>query len=120
MRITLSITLVALALLFFALAPAVAQEGPDENESNDTMNTADSIDGLTIDGEIGRQGDQDDWFVLQGQEGYNPTFTLTYNVDDCDVDMEVYSDDEVIGSLTSTGSPDSGEFEVPGTCYLHV
>jgi len=124
MRITLSITLVALALLFFALAPAVAQEGPDENESNDTWDLADSISGLTIDGEIGRHGDSDDWYVLEGQEGYSPTITLTYDTDECDVDMEVYSgggrDSDFVGSLTSTDSPDGDTFDIPDTCYLHV
>jgi len=38
---TFSITIGCILLLLFALAPAMAQEGPDEWESNDTMDLAD-------------------------------------------------------------------------------
>ena len=122
MKIALSTTIVCLVLLLFALMPAAAQEGPDEQESNNTLRTADSISGLTIDGEVGRRGDTDDWFVLEGQEGTNPTITLTYDDQACDIDLEVYSGDEnnMVGSLTGTDSPDSDTFDVPSTCYLHV
>ncbi len=117
---TLSIMLGILVLLTLAIVPALAQEGPDEWESNDEMDLADSIDGFVIEGEIGRHGDEDDWFVLEGQEGYHPRITLYYDEDRCDIDLEVYSGDEYVGSLTSTDSPDSGEFDVPDTCYIHV
>jgi len=120
MKTAFSITLTFLVLLLFALVPAIAQEGPDEWESNDTMDLADSIDGYVIDGEIGRHNDDDDWFMLEGQEGYTPTITLYYDDYDCDIDLEVYSDDDYVGGLTSVSSPDSGEFDIPGTCYIHV
>jgi hypothetical protein len=120
MRKTLSITVAGLILLLFALAPALAQEGPDEVESNDTMSLADSIDGYTIEGEIGRHGDEDDWFRLEGQEGYHPIITLYYDDDECDIDLEVYSGEDFVGSLTSTTSPDSDQFDVPDDCYIHV
>jgi len=107
-------------LVLFAIAPAFAQEGPDEWESNDEMRLADSIDTLYIQGEIGRQSDNDDWFILEGQEGTDPYITLYYDDSRCDIDMEIYSDDEYVGSLTSSSSPDGDEFYVPGTCYLHV
>jgi hypothetical protein len=120
MKIALSALSVCLVLALFALIPAFAQEGPDENESNDTMRTADSIDGFTIDGEVGRHNDDEDWYVLEGQEGTNPYFTLTFDDDECDIDMDVYSDEDLVGSLTGTTSPDSDSFDVPGTCYLRV
>jgi hypothetical protein len=122
MKIALSTTLACLVLLLFALMPAAAQEGPDEQESNDTIGTADSIDGLTIEGEVGGRNDDSDWFVLEGQEGTNPTITLTYDDQECDIDLEVYSGDEdnMVGSLTGTDSPDEDTFEIPSTCYIHV
>jgi hypothetical protein len=120
MRTVLSAMIGILILFLFTLAPAVAQEGPDEQEPNDTMQQADSIDGFTIDGEVGRRTDQEDWYKLEGQEGTNPTITLTYDADECDIDLDVYSDDELVGSLTGTEDEDSDEFDVPGTCYLHV
>ena len=120
MKTTLSITLAVLALLLFAMVPAIAQEGPDENEPNDEQRNADPIDGFTIEGEIGRRGDTDDWFVLDGQEGYNPTITLYYDDSECDIDLDVLSDDEVVSGLYDTTSPDSDDFDIPDTCYLHV
>ncbi len=120
MRNAFPAILAVMLLLLFAIAPAVAQEGPDEVEPNDDWELADSIDGLYIEGEIGARGDDDDWFVLEGQEGYNPTFTLWYDDDDCDIDVEIWSDDEIVGSLTSTSSPDSITVDVPGECWLHV
>jgi len=117
---TFSITLTFLIFLLLALVPVLAQEGPDEVEPNDSRALADSIDGLTIDGEIGRHEDEDDWFVLEGQEGYNPRITLIYDVEECDIDLEVFSDEDLVGSLTSTDSPDRDTFDVAGVCYLHV
>jgi hypothetical protein len=93
-------------------------EGPDEVEPNDDENAADSIDNLTIDGYA--CSDDVDWFVLEGQEGRNPYITLSYDEDECDIDLEVYSDDEFIGSLTSTSSPDEDEFRIPGECWIKV
>lgn len=125
MKISFSITIAAIALLLFTLAPAVAQEGPDEWEPNDDWRDATEITGLFIEGEIGRRGDEDDWFVLvDGQEGYLPYITIWYDDDDCDIDMEIYSgsgrDRDLVGSLSSIYSPDGDEFEVDDTCYLRV
>jgi hypothetical protein len=120
MKIAFSTTLVCLMLLLFALIPALAQEGPDENEPNNTRGHATSIDGLTIDGEVGRGDDDVDWYKLESQEGYNPTITLTYNDSRCDIDLDVYSDRDLVASLTGTDSPDSDSFDIPGTCYLKV
>ena len=120
MKIAFSTTLVCLMLLLFALIPALAQEGPDEDEPNNTRGHATSIDGLTIDGEVGRGDDDVDWYKLEGQEGYNPTITLTYDDSRCDIDLDVYNDRDLVASLTGTDSPDEDEFDIPGTCYLKV
>ncbi len=118
-RILLS-TLVSIVFLLLAIAPATAQEGPDEWEPNDEMDLADTIGEMVIEGEIGRRGDDDDWFVLDGQEGIYPRITLWYDDTDCDIDLEVFSDDELVGSLTGVSSPDTDTFHVPGVCYIHV
>ena len=93
-------------------------EGPDEVESNDTKSLADSISYFSIDG-YACSGD-DDWFVLTGQEGTYPTITLYYDDGYCDIDMEIYSGSDYVGSLTSTSSPDWDNFNIPSTCYIHV
>jgi hypothetical protein len=119
MRIFLSIISMAFLLVIFAMAPAIAREGPDENEPNDTMAQADSIDGLTIEGKIDER-DHDDWYVLEGQEGTNPTFTLTFDEDNLEIDWEIYSGEEVVATMSDWGSPESTTVEVPSTCYIHV
>ncbi|MCX6646448.1 MAG: PKD domain-containing protein, partial [bacterium] len=91
-------------------------EGLDESEPNETSVDADSIGDLDIEG-FACTGELD-WFVLQGQQGTNPTITLTYDSASYDIDLYIYSDTTLVGSLTNTGSPDSGTFSVPGVCYL--
>jgi hypothetical protein len=127
MRIAFSIALIAIALLFMALVPALALDGQngdtfieDQLTDNRSMDSADIVDGFHINGEIGPHGDHDDWYLLQGQEGSNPTFTLTYNFDECDIDMNIYDGDQIVGALISPDSPDSGTYDMNGTCYLHV
>ncbi|MCK4720483.1 hypothetical protein KAU08_07480, partial [bacterium] len=125
MKISFSITIAAIALLLFTIAPAVAQEGPDEWEPNDDWRDATEITGLVIEGEIGRRSDDEDWFVLvDGQEGFFPYITIWYDDDDCDIDLEVYSgsgrDRDLVGDLSSVYSPDGDDFDVDDTCYLHV
>src|SRR3990172_8946081 len=112
MRLALSAVLGILSMigLAFVPSPAQGQEGPDEFESNDTKEKANSISGDEILGEVGGRTDSDDWFVLEGQEGSFPEITLWYDADRCDVDMDVWSDDELVGSLTDTASPDRSRF----------
>ena len=93
-------------------------EGPDEIEPNDEVDLADWIDGYIIEG-YACEGD-DDWYVLDGQEGVNPEITLRYDEDECDIDLEVYSGDEYVGSLIDTESPDRDDFRVPDVCYILV
>jgi hypothetical protein len=107
-------------MLGLCLYPAIAQEGPDEIESNDKMDLADSIDGFEIEGTIGPD-DTDDWYVLEGQGGYYPEITLDFDDDDVEIDWEVYSDDEVVWSSYDYGAPESmREVAVRGTCYIHL
>jgi len=119
MKTACSITIMSLLLLAFAIAPVIAQEGPDEWESNDTMELADEIEGYIIEAEIG-DDDEDDWFMLTGQEGYNPSFTIHFDEDELEVDWEIWSDDEIVDSSVAYGSPETISTRVPGTCYIHV
>ncbi|MCX6647318.1 MAG: hypothetical protein NTY09_13310 [bacterium] len=93
-------------------------EGLDESEPNDTAGNADSISDYDIEGHACNS--EIDWFVLEGQEGNNPTITLSYDDTSCNIDLEVYSDSSYIGGLDNPGSPDSDTFNVPGTCYLKI
>lgn len=109
--------LLILALLF--IAPAIAGEGDDEVEPNDTMDLADPVDGYIINGHMD-EDDVEDWFVLDGQEGYEPTFTIYFDEDECEIDFEIYSDDELVESVIGYGTEESITCEVPGDCYIHV
>jgi hypothetical protein len=119
MRTAIAVTAALVLFLVLALVPAIAGEGDDEVESNNTKALADSIDGLTINGHMD-EDDGDDWFVLEGQEGVQPVFTIIFDADEVEVDFEVYSDDEVVGSAVDWGSGETLECHVPGTCYIHV
>ncbi len=120
MKTAFSATMAVLLLMLVILVPAIAQEGPDEYEPNDSRRDATEIGGYEIEGEIGRRGDEDDWFVLEGQEGYYATFTIWYDEDECDIDFEVYSGHEVVATASSTDSPDSVSCEVTDECFIHV
>jgi hypothetical protein len=106
-------------LLAFTLIPALAGEGPDEIESNNTMELADSIDGLVIEGNMD-EDDGDDWFVLNGQEGYHPTFTIFFDEDEVEVDFAIYSGEEEVAEAIGYGTDESVTADVPDRCYIHV
>lgn len=89
-----------------------------EIEPNDTKNLADSVADMAIRGEIANPGDID-WFVLEGQEGTNPTFAITHDGAN-DFDFEVYSDDDSVGRAIGVESGDSIACEVPGRCFVKV
>jgi len=97
-----------------------ACQGESEIEPNDSREEADLIkEDLTIKGYICEE--DDDWFALDGQEGQNPTFTLTFDDSgDFEVDFEIYSDDELVATGAEWDSPESLRCKVPGTCYIHV
>ncbi len=120
MKAAFPATLIVLLLTFAVLVPAIAQEGATEWEPNDRRRDADVISGFRIEGEIGRRGDDDDWFVLQGQEGSNATFTIWYDDDTCDIDFEVYSNRNLVDSADGVASPDSVTCRIPGECFIHV
>jgi hypothetical protein len=119
MKSYLSACLAAILLLLLSIAPALAKEGRDEVESNNTKDLADSVDGFVIHAEID-ENDSDDWFVLQGQEGTSPSFTIDFNDDELEVDWEIYSDDDVVATSSEYGAPETLTANVPGTCYIHV
>jgi hypothetical protein len=120
MKITLSALAAIVFLMLFMIVPSLAAEGVNEVEPNDTVDTADSVTGFTIQGSIGKN-DTDDWFMLDGQEGEMPSFVIVFDVETMEVDWEIYSDDEVVASGEEDGSPETiSDVDVPGTCYIHV
>jgi hypothetical protein len=110
---------IALFLLLFSIAPSFAAEGYSEVEPNDSVDIADTVDGFIIQGSFSK-GDNDDWFVLNGQEGENPSLAVVFDGEAMELNWEVYSDDDVVESMTGDGSPESVTVDVPGTCYVHV
>jgi len=92
--------------------------GPDEIEPNDSRRDASEIENLTFDGVICEN--DIDWFIMTGQEGVNPIITLNYDPTSCDIDLVVYTDYTVSNTLSSVSSPDSENFNVPGTCWIKV
>ena len=114
-----SMLAILLGLLLFVVAPAAAVEGESEDEPNDAMEQATSIAGYVIHGSVD-EDDADDWFVLEGQEGTNPSFVLYFNDIEVEVDFEVYSDENYVALSGSYGSPDGLVCHVPGICYVHV
>jgi len=96
--------------------------GPSEVEPNNTMNLADRVTGFEINGVIGMQGDED-WFVLNSQEGVNPTFII-YHDPGVDIDFEVYNTTygvtQRVGSALGTNSGDAVRVHTPGQAHIRV
>jgi len=93
-------------------------EGRDESEPNNNVSHATVIDGDRIEGRI--CGDEVDWFLLEDRGDSDLSVTLSYDDDECDIDLEILSDDDVEDTLSSVFSPDSTDVSIDGTCYLHV
>jgi len=110
-----------LSIFFAALmfAPALAQQDFTELEPNDSRDASQLFDGFLIEGEVGSD-DPSDWYVLAGQQGEFPVFTLIYDHNVCDIDLEVYSDDELACAAEMVPAPETISCHVPGTCYLKV
>jgi len=119
MKKLISITGIFVILSIMTILPALAGEGPDEIESNNTMELADWIDGYVIRGHMD-EDDGDDWYVLDGQEGYYPTFTIYFDDDEVEVDFAVYSDGEFVEDALGYGGGESITCEVPGECHVYV
>ncbi len=110
---------IILALVLLTVIPAIAGEGRDEVESNDSRSLADSIDEFVIRGHMDEE-DGDDWFVLAGQEGFHPTFIIYFDDEEVEVDFAVYSDDEQVGEALDWGTEEEITCQVPSVCYVHV
>ncbi|MCX6647605.1 MAG: hypothetical protein NTY09_14780 [bacterium] len=119
MKLFISAIAALFLLALLIIAPAFAGEGTDEVESNNSKGTADSITDFVIEGNMD-EDDAEDWYVLNGQEGLNPTFTIYFDAEELEVDFAVYSDDEMIDQALEWGTGDSITCEVPGTCYIKV
>jgi hypothetical protein len=100
------------------ITPASRYDGGAELENNDVREMANPVGARTITGTL-RGDDTTDWFVLGGQEGQRPTFTITHDAGS-NFDFEVYSDETRVGSATGTGSPDVITCSVPGRCHVKV
>ena len=89
-----------------------------ENEPNNSRNMADPCNDMQINGTLDTTKDVD-WFYLKGQEGVNPTFTITHGTT-IDIDFEVFSDSKSVGRAVGTRTGDSITCKVPGKCYVKV
>lgn len=89
-----------------------------ENEPNNTKNLADPCNDMTINGTLDSTRDID-WFYLKGQEGLNPTFTITHATT-IDIDFEIFSDGKSVGRALGTKTGDKISCKVPGKCYIKV
>lgn len=102
------------AIVASTLSPVLAQE----SEPNGQKAWADPIHGLTIQGNIRFPHDVD-WFILLGQEGSQPTFTINHAGGD-DFDFEVFNNDTSVGRATGSRTGDSVHCQVPGRCFVKV
>jgi len=89
-----------------------------EQEPNNMRFTATLTRSLNLIGTLDASDDSD-WFELVGQEGYNPTFILTHNLQS-DFNFDVYTDDTLACSATGRGTPDRVSCSVPGRCFVRV
>ncbi len=96
--------------------------GSSEVEPNNDVSLADRVSGMQINGVIGYEGDVD-WYVLNNQEGYTPTFVI-YHDPSIDVDFEVYNTMNgymsSVGFATGTQSGDSIRVSTPGQVHVRV
>lgn len=109
------VVLIAVFLVMFGTA-ALAQSS--EREPNNTKSLADGVSGMTIYGRIATSKDID-WFYLNGQEGASPTLTIRHAAG-IDIDFEVFSGDQSVGTCSGTSPTDSRTFNVPGKCFIKV
>jgi hypothetical protein len=99
MKMSIPAISAALFLLLFAFVPAYGQEATSsEIEPNDEPDLSDYISGYTINGDLGYDGDMDDWFTLEGQEGNYTTYTMDFDPDQLTLDWEIYDGDTMIAS----------------------
>lgn len=99
--------------------PAESQSNTGaETEPNNSRATANKTNLRLIQGSL-NQGDQEDWFILGGQQGSNPTFTITHDAG-CDFDFDVYDNDTLVASATGTNPQDSISCRVQGKCFIRV
>lgn len=89
-----------------------------EIEGNNVRALANRTRSMTLTGRLG-EGDDDDWFVLEGQEGHEPSISITHGAR-MNFDFEVYSDTILAGRARGAGTTDSISCNVPGRCYIHV
>ena len=131
MRTLLSASAVLILLTALAIVPLLAQEGPDENEpTNNSICDTLYEDQNLVRGEIGAEGDHDDWFSLSGT-GINNTLTLTFDPKKVEIDWEIIDDgkdpdywddrDPVnLAYLTNFGSPETVTVQTFGHCLVHL
>jgi len=93
-------------------------EDYDEIEPNDDEDLADFVSDFDIYGYCDE--DDVDWYYTDGQEGFNPTFTIFFDDEDVEIDFEVFSGDDNVGGAYDYGSGESLTCEVPGQCYIKV
>jgi hypothetical protein len=89
-----------------------------EREPNNDRSTATLARSMLLRGDLG-EGDTEDWFELDGQEGTRPTFTISHDPN-CNFDFEVYNGNDLVGRASGTGQNDRITCFVPGRCFVRV
>ncbi|HPQ52845.1 MAG TPA: hypothetical protein PK253_06310, partial [Spirochaetota bacterium] len=89
-----------------------------EQEPNNDRSSATLARGIMLKGSLNER-DTEDWFELGGQEGRNPTFTITHGAGS-NFDFEVFSGNDLAGRAIGTGATDSLRCFVPGRCYVRI
>jgi len=116
------ISLIVLMLLL-ASFPVFSNPPPDiiETEPNDTRDQANDMPTWSANGEIGVDGDVEDWFKVTFLDpGTDYLFQVSSTADGQRVDLEVYSDENVVGTSVTTDTGGYTNCYVPGTCYIRV
>ncbi|HPA70820.1 MAG TPA: serine protease [Spirochaetota bacterium] len=98
--------------------PRPVNQGGGEVEPNNTRETATLTGAVTLNGQLG-DNDTEDWFELAGQEGTNPSFTITHG-QEANFDFEVFSNAVLMCRATATGATDTARCQVPGRCFVRV
>ncbi len=121
MKSILSVAILCLLLLSMPIMSVLAEGNSDEIEPNDTREQATEVTTYFVDGEIGVDGDVEDWFTVTIYEvDLEHNFYLLDVEEGQRVDLEVYSDENVVGTSVTGDTPGFVQCYVPGTCYVRV
>lgn len=101
-----------------AANPSTKSQGASEREPNNARASADKIGTIIIEGELD-ETDPEDWYRLGGQEGTFAAITIIHG-QDCDFNVDVFSDDSTVASARSASQADTVSGAIPGVCHIRV